>query len=44
LRPTSTRSAAVAFVFVTIVLDILALGMIIPVLPRSTGSSAPCGR
>jgi len=34
LRPTSTRSAAVAFVFVTIVLDILALGMIIPVLPK----------
>ena len=28
------RKAAVVFVFVTVVLDILALGMIIPVLPR----------
>lgn len=31
---TEPRRAAVAFVFVTIVLDMLALGMIIPVLPR----------
>ena len=28
------RSAAVIFVFVTVLLDVLALGMIIPVLPK----------
>jgi MFS transporter, DHA1 family, tetracycline resistance protein len=28
------RRAAVAFVFVTVMLDMLALGMIIPVLPK----------
>lgn len=28
------RRAAIAFIFITVVLDILALGMIIPVLPR----------
>ena len=28
------RRAALAFIFVTVVLDMLALGMIIPVLPR----------
>ena len=28
------RRAALAFVFVTVVLDVLALGMIIPVLPK----------
>jgi DHA1 family tetracycline resistance protein-like MFS transporter len=30
----SPRPAAVAFIFVTVVLDVLALGIIIPVLPR----------
>ncbi len=30
----SPRSAAVAFIFVTVVLDVLALGIIIPVLPK----------
>jgi len=30
----SPRRAAVAFVFITVVLDVLALGMIIPVLPK----------
>mgnify|MGYP003693829933 CR=1 FL=1 len=29
------RRAAVAFIFVTIVLDMLALGMIVPVLPEA---------
>lgn len=32
--PTGPRRAAVAFIFVTVMLDMLALGMIIPVLPR----------
>jgi DHA1 family tetracycline resistance protein-like MFS transporter len=32
--PTPPRRAAVAFIFVTIVLDMLALGMVIPVLPK----------
>src|SRR6187397_2750082 len=31
--PASRRHAAVIFIFVTVVLDMLALGMIIPVLP-----------
>src|SRR6187397_3267367 len=31
--PASPRHAAVIFIFVTVVLDMLALGMIIPVLP-----------
>src|SRR5262249_34544865 len=31
---TGSRSAAVAFIFVTILLDTLALGLIIPVLPK----------
>jgi len=30
----SPRSAAVAFIFITVVLDVLALGIIIPVLPK----------
>lgn len=34
-RPTSApRGAAVAFIFVTILLDMLALGMIMPILPK----------
>lgn len=33
-RPAAPRQAAVAFIFVTIVLDVLALGVIIPVLPK----------
>ena len=28
------RSAAVAFILVTVVLDVLALGLVIPVLPK----------
>jgi DHA1 family tetracycline resistance protein-like MFS transporter len=32
--PAPPRRAAVAFIFVTIVLDMLALGMVIPVLPK----------
>jgi DHA1 family tetracycline resistance protein-like MFS transporter len=32
--PSSSRPAAVAFIFVTVVLDVLALGIIIPVLPK----------
>lgn len=32
--PTGPRRAAVAFVFVTVMLDMLAIGIIIPVLPR----------
>ncbi len=32
--PAATRRAAVVFVFITILLDMLALGMIIPVLPK----------
>lgn len=32
--PASPRRAALAFIFVTVLLDILAMGMIIPVLPR----------
>ncbi|MCC7010763.1 MAG: TCR/Tet family MFS transporter [Acidobacteria bacterium] len=32
-RSSGTRQAAVAFIFITILLDMLALGMIIPVLP-----------
>jgi len=31
--PTGPRRAAVAFIFVTVVLDMLALGMVVPVLP-----------
>jgi len=32
--PTTRRTAAVSFIFITIMLDMLALGMIIPVLPK----------
>lgn len=32
--PTSPRRAALAFIFITVMLDMLALGMIIPVLPQ----------
>ncbi|MCI0658055.1 MAG: tetracycline resistance MFS efflux pump, partial [Acidobacteria bacterium] len=32
--PVARRPAAVAFIFITVVLDVLALGIIIPVLPR----------
>ncbi|MCI0569027.1 MAG: TCR/Tet family MFS transporter [Acidobacteria bacterium] len=32
--PDARRPAAVAFIFITVVLDVLALGIIIPVLPR----------
>jgi len=32
--PVAHRPAAVAFIFITVVLDVLALGIIIPVLPR----------
>ncbi|MEO6928050.1 MAG: TCR/Tet family MFS transporter [Casimicrobiaceae bacterium] len=32
--PSSTRKAALAFIFVTIMLDVLSIGIIIPVLPR----------
>ena len=32
--PAARRPAAVAFIFVTVVLDVLALGIIIPVLPK----------
>ena len=46
---TAPRRAAVAFVFVTVVLDMLALGLIVPVLPKlvigfmggDTGRAAP---
>ncbi len=31
--PTASRQAAVAFIFITVVLDVLALGIIVPVLP-----------
>jgi DHA1 family tetracycline resistance protein-like MFS transporter len=33
-RPHGPRRAAVAFIFITVMLDMLALGMIIPVLPK----------
>src|SRR6186997_686840 len=32
--PTQPSRAAVAFIFITVLLDMLALGMIIPVLPK----------
>src|SRR5260370_36968215 len=32
--PTGPRRAAVAFIFITVLLDVLALGVIIPVLPK----------
>jgi|SRR5579862_4682917 len=32
--PRAPRSAAIAFIFVTVVLDVVAMGIIIPVLPR----------
>ena len=42
--PINRRNAAVSFIFITIMLDMLALGMIIPVLPKLiesyTGSTA----
>jgi hypothetical protein len=34
LRPSKARPAALVFIFITLVLDMLALGMIVPVLPR----------
>jgi DHA1 family tetracycline resistance protein-like MFS transporter len=34
MQQTSGKSAATAFIFVTVVLDVLALGVIIPVLPK----------
>jgi DHA1 family tetracycline resistance protein-like MFS transporter len=34
VSPTAPRRAAVAFIFITLLLDMLALGMIIPVLPK----------
>lgn len=37
-RPTGVRRAALAFIFVTVLLDILAFGMIIPVLPHLIAS------
>ncbi len=36
--PVAPRRAALAFIFITLLLDILALGMIIPVLPRIVAS------
>src|SRR6266508_1006853 len=33
-HPQGPRRAALAFIFVTVVLDMLALGMILPVLPK----------
>jgi DHA1 family tetracycline resistance protein-like MFS transporter len=33
-KPRQARRAALAFIFVTVVLDMLALGMIIPILPK----------
>ena len=49
ILPTAPRRAAVAFVFVTVVLDMLARGLIVPVLPKlvigfmggDTGRAAP---
>ncbi len=32
--PSKPRTAALAFIFITVVLDMLALGMIVPVLPK----------
>ena len=32
--PVGTRRAAAVFIFVTILLDMLALGMIMPILPK----------
>jgi MFS transporter, DHA1 family, tetracycline resistance protein len=32
--PTKARPAALVFIFITLVLDMLALGMIVPVLPK----------
>jgi DHA1 family tetracycline resistance protein-like MFS transporter len=32
--PSKARPAALVFIFITLVLDMLALGMIVPVLPR----------
>jgi DHA1 family tetracycline resistance protein-like MFS transporter len=34
IGPAAPRKAAIAFIFVTVVLDVLAFGIIIPVLPR----------
>ena len=34
VTPVAGRRAAVAFIFVTILLDMLALGMIMPILPK----------
>jgi DHA1 family tetracycline resistance protein-like MFS transporter len=47
LMPGSRRNAAIAFIFVTAVLDIVAMGIIIPVFPalieEFTGSNAEAG-
>jgi MFS transporter, DHA1 family, tetracycline resistance protein len=32
--PSKARPAALVFIFITLVLDMLALGMIVPVLPK----------
>ena len=32
--PVKPRSAALAFIFITVTLDMLALGLIVPVLPK----------
>src|ERR1017187_7372416 len=32
--PAPARQAAIAFIFITVVLDVLAMGIIIPILPR----------
>ena len=34
VTPTPARRAAVVFIFITVVLDMLAFGIVIPVLPR----------
>ena len=34
MGPSGARPAAVAFILVTIVLDVLAFGMVLPVLPK----------
>ncbi|MGA6974048.1 MAG: hypothetical protein WBY93_20650, partial [Candidatus Binatus sp.] len=33
-QPATPRRAALSFIFITVVLDMLALGMIVPVLPK----------
>ena len=38
--PTAPKRAAVAFVLVTVLLDVMALGLVIPVLPKLVESMA----